>query len=97
MECCLVAALLLSAPSQAQISDKVQSRLETMAVERLENATTIQGIAKAAEVLSSLNKVSESTRVSTCKRVAKLLVSETSTLPSLVYPKAQIYRYFNCE
>jgi hypothetical protein len=68
-----------------------------MAVNSLESATSIGSIAKAAEVLSSLNKVSESTRISSCKKVAKLLVTELSTLPSFVYKKAQIYRFFNCE
>jgi len=68
-----------------------------MAVNSLESATSIESIAKSAEVLSSLNKVSEGTRISTCKKVAKLLVSETSTLPSFVYQKAQIYRFLNCE
>ena len=31
-----------------------------------------------------------------CKRITKLLYSEESELPSIVYHKAQLHRFFDC-
>ena len=59
-------------------------------------ATDLGELSSAAEVLSALNKINDNMKKATCKRITKLLYSETSQLPSIIYYKAQLHRYLDC-
>lgn len=98
MEFCLLAALLFLAPTNAQLSEQEQNRLVDMATETLKGSDCVKKIAKSTEILAFMGQApSADVSSQICRKVAKILIDEPSTLPSMVYRKAQIKSFLKCD
>lgn len=69
-----------------------------MATETLTTSNSVKAIAKATEILAVVGQApTDQIRDQVCKKVAKILIDEPSTLPSMVYRKAQIKSFLQCK
>lgn len=91
-----LASATLASFAEAQLNDQTQTRLESMAVEVLQTSQSLSDLAKAAELLSLLDKSSSSHASKACKRISKLVIDSDST-PSTVFNKALLHQHLKCD
>ena len=89
--------LAICAIAKAQLTQGQQDRLRQIADDEIlkGDQATLSGIAQSGLILSQLNQLNEYSKVHACRTATKLSINQDESA-SVLYFKAEIFRFFKC-